>query len=107
MTTIERILNHLKSTGAEVEIEHLRVHAVTGELHPIKFYHHPSHPISSFISPRGGLTRATIKVPKLGGTDDYVGEAFCSLEDNFNRRTGALFALRRAMEKMREARSAS
>ena len=50
------------------------------------------------VSAKGGITRIEITTPDK--TQDVSGEAVCSKEDNFNRKTGNFIALGRALKQL-------
>ncbi len=52
-----------------------------------------------YISPKGGKTRCFLY---LGGGINIVGQATCSMSDNFCYKTGREIAYGRAMKKLRE-----
>lgn len=50
------------------------------------------------VSAKGGTTRIEITTPDKA--HDVFGEAVCSKEDNFNRKTGNFIALGRALKQL-------
>lgn len=82
--------------GYKVLVRHLRVPAADTSRHgqPTKVY--PKEYLKAYdqeINPRGGQTYVGITGPDGFG----LGEAICSMSDNFNRDDGTLLALTRAV----------
>ena len=50
------------------------------------------------VDPRGGLTK--IEVTLSDGTN-LIGEALCSVKDNYNKKTGVKIALGRALKNVK------
>ena len=87
--SLKQKIDDLAEVGYEVDIIHNR---------PTQWTINPDGTFGArIVKPRGGETIAQILVD---GSVISEGEAYCSITDNYCRRTGALIALGRAEKKL-------
>ncbi len=83
-------IKDLRQKGYKVRVIHTRHYNTKQKI---------SGPVPE-LSARGGSTIIEITTPDK--TQDVFGEAICSKEDNFNRKTGNFIALGRALKQLQD-----
>ena len=90
-------IHSLRKAGNKVRVTHFRM-TLDGRLQPRRLFTNDSVKTKGhnpYLTPKGGKTLIEITTPD--GLE-LVGEAHCSLEDNFNRKYGINKALGRALK---------
>lgn len=86
-------VEQLRKSGYKVRVTHFRQSLFDGKLWNRNLFEGNPH----LISTRGGKTVVEITTPNL---ENVKGEAVCSKNDTFNRKTGLYTAISRALQSL-------
>lgn len=84
-------VEQLRKDGYKVRVTHLRFYNVNGKPELKAKFESPG---KDFLMTKGGKTFVEITSPE---NENFVGEAYCSIKDGFNRKLGLQIALGRAL----------